>query len=73
MQRRYKLRKIEKNGMNGVIFFYAKFCLFVNFIPSAPFRYKRKVSKMGEGFDKELQKSQFPNSLVNWEKFKSTA
>ena len=60
--------------MNGIIFFFCKIlCLFVNFIASTSFHYKRNASKMGGGYEKGLQKSQFPNSLVNWEKFRSTA
>ena len=56
--------------MNGIITFFHKiFCLFVNLVPSASFCCKRKASKMAGG----LQKSQFPNSLVNWEKFRSIA
>ena len=48
IQRHYKLSKIEKSRMNRVIFFFCNIlCLFVNLVPSASFRHKRKASKMG--------------------------
>ena len=73
MQSHYKLRKIEKSGINGMTCFFCKIiCLLVNLFPSASFHYKRKVSKNGGAYKRRLQKSKFLNSLVNWEKFKST-
>ena len=70
MQRYYKLSKIKKNGINGIMYFFsAKFFLYSNLVFSASFHYKRKTSKIGAVYKRVPQKSQYPNSLVNWEKF----
>ena len=50
VQRHCKLRKIEKNG---------SLCLFVNLVPSASFRYKRKASKMGGDLKGDFKSSNF--------------
>ena len=49
MQRHQKFSKFEKNGMNGIIFFFCQIlCLFVNLVPSASFCYNKRVSKKGQ-------------------------
>ena len=72
MQKLQKLSKTEKNGMNGIKFFFSEIRLFVNLILSASFYYKRKASKVGREYKGDF-KSQFPDSLVKWEKFRSTS
>ena len=47
--------------MNGMIFFFWKILyLFVNFVHSASFRYKRKASKIGGGMRRDFKYPNFP-------------
>ena len=72
MQRHQKLSKIEKNGMNDIIFFFCEIlCLFVNLVPSASFCYRRKASKM-RGDIRGTSKVQIPQIFSELEKFRST-
>ena len=59
-----KTSQVEQNWEEwnecNLYFFCKILCLFINLVPSASFYYKRKALKIGGGYKRGLQKSQFP-------------
>ena len=59
--------------MNGIIFFFsAKFFVYLSTLSPVHVFAVRERRQRWERDIRGIQKSQFPNSLVNWEKFRST-
>ena len=64
IQKYYKLSKIERNRINEITyFFFLQNYLFI--YQPCHWLYNRKNSKIGQDYKRGLQKSEYPNSLVN--------